>query len=237
MQAHPDSTGPAPLGVCRLGRIAFDQAWSLQNALRAKRQAQKIPDLLLLAEHPPTYTLGRSTPAADLPGGEAALRRRGAEVFRIERGGSVTYHGPGQLVGYPILDLRRRGRDVHRYLRQLEAVLIDTLACWGLEARRREGLTGVWVGDRKLAAIGVYLRGWVTMHGFALNIHPDLGYFAAMRPCGLDPGRVGSVEALKPPAPTLEKAADAVVASFGRVFGYAPRTMAAEAIAASPADL
>lgn len=164
--------------VCRAGQIDFAQAWAWQEALRELRRAGQIADALLLVEHPPTYTGGRST----LP---EHLLAEGLEMVPIDRGGSVTFHGPGQLVAYPIVDLRLRGRDVHQYLRDLEAVLIRTLGIYGLAGEAHPGLTGAWVGERKVASIGVHVRHWITAHGLALNVATDLSYFAAIRPCGL----------------------------------------------------
>ena len=168
--------------VCPAGTVPYDSAWEWQKTLRERRAAGELPDLLLLLDHPPTYTLGRST----RPGHLKAAAARGVSIHRIERGGSITYHGPGQIVGYPIVDLRPRGRDIHRFIRELEEVLIRTLSELGVCARRRPGLTGVWVEDQKIAAIGVHVRHWITLHGFALNVTTELDPFRWIRPCGLD---------------------------------------------------
>ena len=175
--------------VCRVGRINFARAWAWQESLRQLRRAEQIPDTLLLVEHPPTYTGGRATQAEH-------LLTQGLEVFAIERGGSVTFHGPGQIVAYPIVDLRQRGRDVHQYLRDLETVLIRTLGAYNLKAEARPGLTGAWVGSSKVASIGVHVRHWITAHGLALNVATDLSYFAAIKPCGLGSEEITTMDAL-----------------------------------------
>ena len=205
--------------VCRLGQMSFEAAWSLQRALREKRERDELPNLLLLVEHPPTYTLGRSAnPDHLLADADRLKEERGIAVFEIERGGSATYHGPGQLVGYPIVDLRPRGRDVHRFIRQLEQVLIGTLDAFGLPAQATKGLTGVWVGERKIASIGIHVRRWITMHGFALNVSPDLGNFQWIQPCGLDSGVITSMEELLAEDPGLEKVADETIRHFAAAY-------------------
>jgi len=167
------------------GRLPYGDAWALQRALLAARQADQIADTLLLLEHPPVITIGRAGHAANILIPREALAARGVEVFEIERGGDVTYHGPGQLLGYPILNLRALDEDVVRFVRLLEATLIRVLETFGIEAARRRGYPGVWVGEAKIAAIGVAVKRKVTMHGFALNVDPDLGHFALINPCGL----------------------------------------------------
>jgi lipoate-protein ligase B len=176
---------PSPAILLSLGRVPYREAWTLQQRLVAARQEGRIPDVLLLLEHPHTYTIGRSGKSSDLRVAEDYLKALGAEICAVDRGGQTTYHGPGQLVGYPILDLRQRGRNVHAYLRGLEHALIGTLADMGIAAGRIEKKTGVWVEDRKIAAIGVRFSRWVTSHGFALNVTTDLSYFAAIIPCGM----------------------------------------------------
>jgi len=167
------------------GRLPYGDAWALQRALLAARQADQIADTLLLLEHPPVITIGRAGHAANILIPREALAARGFEVFEIERGGDVTYHGPGQLLGYPILNLRALDEDVVRFVRLLEATLIRVLETFGIEAARRRGYPGVWGGEAKIAAIGVAVKRKVTMHGFALNVDPDLGHFALINPCGL----------------------------------------------------
>ena len=168
-----------------LGRIRYADALALQRELVHSRKQGIVPDQLLLLEHPHVITLGRNAKSENLLASDEALERAGIALHETDRGGDVTYHGPGQLVGYPIIDLREWKRDVVGYVRALEQVLIDTLAEFGLEAARVKGLTGVWVGGRKIAALGVHISRWVTSHGFALNVTTDLSYFQYIVPCGL----------------------------------------------------
>ncbi len=166
-----------------LGRIGYGEGLALQESLVAARRAGTVSDTVLLLEHEPVYTIGRTPDRSSLGAAASALPH---PTFEISRGGQATYHGPGQLVGYLVLDLSRRGRDLHFYLRALEQALIDTCAAFGVEAGRREGMTGVWAGPRKLASIGVGVRHWVSMHGFALNVtRESLAGFASIVPCGL----------------------------------------------------
>jgi lipoate-protein ligase B len=168
-----------------LGRIRYGDALDIQQQVAAGRKQGVTPDHLLLLEHPHVITMGRNGHAENLLASDEVMARTGIEYFPTDRGGDVTYHGPGQLVGYPILDLRDWKRDVGAYVRALEQTLIDTLGDYGIEAGRIPKLTGVWVGDRKIAAIGVHLSRWVTSHGFALNVSTDLSYFQYIVPCGL----------------------------------------------------
>src|SRR5574341_990063 len=168
-----------------LGRVEYGQAFELQRELVARRKAGLIPDQLLIVEHPHVITLGRNGRSEHLLAGEAALRRAGVSFYPPDRGGDITYHGPGQVVGYPILDLRDWKRDVVAYVRALEQALIDALAEFDIAAGRMAGWTGVWVEGQKIAAIGVHISRWVTSHGFALNVATDLAYFQYIVPCGL----------------------------------------------------
>ena len=196
----------------------------LQRALRGRRASGDLPhDVLLLVEHPPVVTLGRGTRTSSLPLPPAELERRGIEVFEIERGGDVTFHGPGQLVGYPILDLRGLRPDLHWYLRRLEDVLIDAVDRLGVPAGRIPGLTGVWTAGRKLASIGIHVKQWVTLHGFALNVTTDLEPFDLIVPCGIDRVVMTSLaeELLRTDTKTLEaETRQAVVDSFLARFEY-----------------
>ncbi|GAA4352045.1 lipoyl(octanoyl) transferase LipB [Hymenobacter saemangeumensis] len=222
LAAVPQATGPATgtanpaIGVRRLGQVAYEPTWDLQEQLLAETVAVKTrnrqlegsgasplptPNHLLLCEHPHTYTLGKSGKPEHLLLDEVALAAHGATFHRINRGGDITYHGPGQLVGYPILDLDNFRPDIHWYLRTLEEAVIQLLAEYGLNAGRIAGLTGVWLGweegapnPRKICAMGVKCSRWVTMHGFALNVCPDLGYFAHIVPCGITDKAVTSLE-------------------------------------------
>jgi len=171
------------LDVRRLGRTRYLDAHALQQELVEQRIAGDVGDLLLLTEHEPVITIGRGTPADE----RRLLGASGIEVVEVERGGEATYHGPGQLVAYPILALPPERRDLHRYLRDLEEVVIGVLGEFGLEGTRRPGLTGVWLGERKVCSIGVAVRRWVTWHGLALNLHTDLEPFRRFHPCGLAP--------------------------------------------------
>jgi lipoate-protein ligase B len=202
-----------PAWLLRPGIVPYDKALATQRRLVTERQAGAIPDLLLLLEHPEVITVGRA------PGGAAGVLAPGdVPVFEIERGGAATYHGPGQLVGYPILELAEGERDVGRYLRRLEDVLIAALARWGIAGERRPGWTGVWAAGHKLASIGVALRRWVTLHGFALNVTTDLTRFAALRPCGLPAAVMGSIESLTGARPAVAEVAGEVAARFAEVF-------------------
>ncbi|MBX9929517.1 MAG: lipoyl(octanoyl) transferase LipB [Gemmatimonadaceae bacterium] len=179
-----------------LGRIAYADALALQRRAAAARVAGELTeDLLLLCEHPPVVTMGRSAKAANLLLSETALAARGIELYEVERGGDVTFHGPGQLVAYPILDLTGHRQDLHWYLRQLEEVVIRAVASVGIVADRNPGKTGVWTDGRKLASIGVHARQWVTWHGVAMNVTTDLRYFDVMVPCGIADVTMTSVQA------------------------------------------
>jgi lipoyl(octanoyl) transferase len=202
------------LEVGRRGEVPYDVALTWQEALVARRLAGG-PDALLLLQHPPVYTLGRGADPRFL----GAAAHGAVPVVRVGRGGQVTYHGPGQLVGYPILGLRDLRPDVRWYVRALEQALIDALGDLGIGAVRRDGLTGVWVGARKIASIGVAIRRWVTWHGFALNVGADLRGFAAITPCGIDGVTMTSVAREGGPS-DVEGVADIVLARFVRHFGY-----------------
>jgi lipoyl(octanoyl) transferase len=204
--------------VLRLGRIPYAHGLELQEKLVAERQAGHIPDQLLLLEHDPVFTFGRNAQAQNFLLPVEALRERGFEVFETGRGGDVTYHGPGQVVGYPILDLSPDRRDVHRYVRDLEEVMIRTCVDYGLAASRVAGLTGTWLGDEKIGAIGVRIARWVTSHGFALNVGTDLSAFDLIVPCGIRGRGVTSLERkLGRPVP-LDEVMARLAASFAAVF-------------------
>ena len=198
------------------GRLDYTRALEVQQYLVAQRKAGAIPDQLMLVEHPHTITLGRNGHAENLLAGEDLLRRAGIAYHPTDRGGDITYHGPGQMVGYPILDLRDWKRDVGAYVRAIEQVLIDALADFGIHAGRIPKLTGVWVEGGKIAAIGVHISRWVTSHGFALNVSTDLRYFQYIVPCGLS-RPVTSMAQLGCQA-SWEEVAERLTAHFGRVF-------------------
>lgn len=203
--------------------MPYRVALARQYALAEQRGRGEVPDTLLLLEHPPTITLGRGSREADLLTDEASLSARGIAVERVDRGGEVSYHGPGQLVGYPILDLRDHGQDLHRYLRDLEEVIIRTLAAWGLAGERVSGRTGVWVEDRKIAAIGIKVSRWISLHGWALNVTTDLTPFRRdIVPCGIRDRDVTSLAELLPGrALARAEVEGALLAAFADVFRVA----------------
>ena len=210
----------ASLLVVDLGRRPYGEVLALQRAVAQRRIAGEIgEDVLLLVEHPPVVTLGRGARAEHLLASAAALRERGIECWEVERGGDVTFHGPGQLVGYPVLDLARHRQDLHWYLRQVEEALIRALRRWEIPAGRSAGYTGVWTRGRKIASIGVHARTWVTWHGFALNVATDLSYFDLIVPCGIQAVTMTSMEREVAPAAVDEDAvSNAVARAFGAVF-------------------
>ena len=206
--------------VRRLGVVPYAESLELQRELVERRKAGEISDQLLLLEHPPVITLGVKTrnDRSHVVATPQALEDEGVEVFESGRGGDVTYHGPGQLVGYPILDLRPDRCDVHRYVRDLEEVLIRTAATFGITAGRMPGLTGAWVGDEKLAAIGVRIARWVTSHGFALNVSTNLSHFGLIVPCGITDKGVTSLEKLVARPVLMADVEAAVTEAFCAVF-------------------
>ncbi len=207
--------------VCRveqLGEVDYARALEIQQEAVALRKANAIPDTLFLLEHPHVYTLGRNARREHLLVSDEQLRAIRAQVFETDRGGDLTYHGPGQLVGYPILDLTQHRRDLSWYMRSLEEVLIGVANDFGIEAGRVEGLTGAWVANDKLAAMGVHVSRWVTSHGFAFNVNTNLDYFKWIVPCGLRNKGVTSLQALLGKSVEMNSAIERVVKRFGRVF-------------------
>ncbi|MHC5034511.1 MAG: lipoyl(octanoyl) transferase LipB [Planctomycetota bacterium] len=218
-QADP-MTGQPQLHVIGPQRMPYGEALRLQVRLRdACIAAGAERNCLLLVEHPPTITIGRAGNRADLLADEGQLAELGVEVVETNRGGEVTYHGPGQLVAYPILDLRQRGRDLHRYLRNLEAWLVKLCRGYGVPAHAASPHTGVWVEDRKIASIGIAVRRWVSYHGAALNVSTDLSHFDLIVPCGLRGVTVTSLERELGWAPPLEHVAERAAACFAECFG------------------
>ena len=236
---HEARLARVPMHVVRLGLVPYARALELQRAVaRARISGEIAQDVLLLLEHPPVVTLGRSAKAHNLVASPELLAARGVELFEVERGGDVTFHGPGQLVGYPIVNLRGHKQDLHWYLRRVEEVLIRALDQIGIAAQRSEGRTGVWTGDRKIASIGVHARDWVTWHGFALNVSTDLSFFDLMVPCGLAGVTMTSAaRELGTAAPSFEAVAESVVSAFGTVFALAPSTSEAQTLDAILAEL
>jgi lipoate-protein ligase B len=212
----------APIAVVDLGRRAYREVLELQRDLCRRRVAGELTeDILLLVEHDPVVTLGRSTRASSLPISRELLEARGLEVFEIERGGDVTLHAPGQLVGYPILDLGGYRRDLHWYLRQIEETMIRGLADLGVLAERNPGKTGVWTSGRKIASIGIHVKQWVTLHGFALNVTTDLALFDLIVPCGIHGVTMTSVareQGATASDDSWSSARGAVIRRFGEVF-------------------
>ena len=212
--------------VLRLGLRPYDEAWEIQRCLCLKRLKEEVPDALLLVEHPPTITVGKSGKTANILASGEELDRRGVSLFFTDRGGDVTYHGPGQLVIYPIVDLRQRGRDIHAFVHDLEEVVIRTLAGFCISGTRNAH-AGVWVENRQIAAIGIAVRRWVTMHGIALNVSPDPTHFGLINPCGTAGTPVTSVCELARQDGSSDTVtdgvmgavADGVVAEFAAVFG------------------
>jgi lipoate-protein ligase B len=214
----PAMESRATLAVADLGVVEYGAALDLQTAIVAARLEDKIGDSLLLMEHPHVITLGRGADERFIVANPA-----GVPTYRVSRGGQVTYHGPGQLIGYPIIKLEGRARDVTRYLRNLEQAMVDALRESGLDASRRAGLTGIWIGARKIASIGVGIRRWVTYHGFALNVSTDLSFFDAIVPCGIEGCRMTSIsECIEPGREqiSIREFSASMQRSFARVFGY-----------------
>jgi lipoate-protein ligase B len=210
----------SPIAAYDLGRIPYREALDLQRRAVAARAANARGDAIYFVEHEPVLTVGRAGHAENLRASEELLRARGVEVIPVERGGDITYHGPGQIIAYPILALSDlpAGRDLHRYLRDLEEVLIGMLGSYGIVAGRRPPHTGVWVGDRKVAAIGVAVRRWITLHGFALNVDPDLTHFDWIHPCGIRDLGVTSMRDLLGSAPPRGEILARLREGFGKIW-------------------
>lgn len=211
-----------PCLVVDLGRRSYLSSWELQRKLVTLRKQDLVSDVLLLVEHPPTYTIGRNGDADNLLVPEAELTAAGIPLVRTDRGGDITFHGPGQLVGYPILNLKLWKADVHAYLRRIEEVMIRAVADFGVVADRRPDKTGIWHPDGKLGAIGVRLSRWVSSHGFALNVSTDLSYFKRIVPCGIVGHGVSSMESVLCDSVPINAVREAIVSHFGECFS---RTM------------
>jgi lipoyl(octanoyl) transferase len=213
--------------IVRCGTVAYEEARRTQKRIEAARQADEVPDVLLLLEHPPVYTKGRRTQPGELGMGEDWYRMQGIEVCETDRGGAVTYHGPGQLVGYPIVSLKPYGNNVHEYVRRLERLMIGSLAAYGIDAAVIDGLTGVWVGGgppegRKIGSIGVHVSRGVTTHGFAVNVNNDLQPFEWVVPCGLEGVRMTSLCRELGSEVDMDAHMDVVAERFGEIYGREP---------------
>lgn len=230
-----------PLLISDLGLISYTDAYALQQRLAAARKAGAIEDVLLLCEHPHVITLGRNAKRENLLVSENVLRQKGVELHATNRGGDITYHGPGQIVGYPILNLGAIKRDVGWYVRTLEEAMIRTTADFGLTAFRVPGKTGIWVNpvanpgaaEEKLAAIGVHISRWVTSHGFAYNVSTDLRYFDLIVPCGIAGRKATSLEKLLTRSVSSEEVKPRLVQHFAEFFSLAPRVISKQELAAS----
>jgi len=204
--------------VYHFGLIAYSDAYHLQRQLLCQRVNNEITDTLLLLEHPPTITIGKSGKLENVLASQAQLAEAGVSLFFADRGGDVTYHGPGQLVAYPIIDLRQRGRDVHQYLCELEEVIIRTLSDFSINACRDRSHAGVWVKGREIAAIGLRVSKWVSMHGFALNVNTDLERFSLINLCGFSDRKATSISALLSQEVSMEAVTEKLLAHFSEVF-------------------
>lgn len=203
-----------------LGLTDYARVWELQKRLVELRRQSRVPDMLLITQHEPVITMGRATNRGNLLASDERLRQKGVSLFEIERGGDITFHGPGQSVLYPIIDLTCRGKDLHKYLRDLENWLIESLKELGLSAGTKKGLTGVWVNDSKVAAIGVAVSRWVTYHGVALNVNTDLDYFRLINPCGITQYPVGSLKKLLDRQIDIDEVNNILADNFASLFYY-----------------
>jgi len=214
MITQPDNIAMNIIDILDLGVSPFKEVWDLQKELVKKRQNGQINDTLILAEHEPVYTLGKNADENHI----LQNPPREVKTYHIERGGDVTFHGPGQLVGYPILDLHNYKKSISGYMRSLEQLIIDTLAEYEITAERKDGLTGVWVGDEKIAALGVRVTRWITMHGFALNVTPDLTYYSGIIPCGIFEYGVTSMARLLTDEVTVDSVKQVLIEKFMNQF-------------------
>ena len=209
--------------ILEIERISYDEAFELQRRLVAARLKNQIEDTFILLEHDPVFTANREETFQNILAPSETLAQEGIEVCRTDRGGDVTYHGPGQIVGYSIMDLKEQGRDLHQYIRNMEQVLIDTLAEYGINAGRDPKHPGVWVKNEKIAAIGIAVKnGWITMHGFALNADPNMDHFRMIVPCGITDKGVTSMAALLKKAVDRSELHERLIAQYGRIFDRVP---------------
>ncbi len=217
--------------VSDMGLVEYGKAWELQKKLHSLRLRQEIPDILLLLEHPPTLTVGKAGSPKNVLAPTDKLVQMGISLFFIERGGDVTYHGPGQMVAYPIIDLRKRGKDIYRFVTDLEEVMIRTVRDFSLEAGRDPCHRGVWVGEKELGAIGISVRRWITMHGLALNVTTNLEHFALINPCGFTDRQATSMAACLSTHVSLESVRERTLVHFSDVFDVDLLPVLAEEIA------
>ncbi len=208
------------LTYCNLDTIDYKEAWDLQKSIFELRYQQKVDDVFLLLEHPHTYTLGKTADEKNLVGNEEYLNKNKISVYDIDRGGDITYHGPGQIVGYPIIDLNSWGKDTDKYLRALEEIIIRTCADYGLPVVRVPKYTGVWIEDRKIAAIGIKVTRWITMHGFALNVNTDLSLYNGIIPCGITNKEVTSLQKELNTEIDIQDVKSKILHHTAKIFGY-----------------
>lgn len=219
-QTNHNNPVDKPLWFIDLGRFKYMPVWEFQKQLQQMRIANEIPDVLIFVEHPPVYTIGKNGTENHIIAPSQQLAKEGIEVIPVDRGGDVTYHGPGQLVGYPIFDLKQHRKSVSYFMRQLEEVFIQALKKWHIEAGRNEGYTGVWVGNDKIVALGVRISRWVTMHGFAFNVEPNLAHFNGIIPCGIFHLGVTSLRELLGHSVGLDNVKTPVLDAFQKCFGF-----------------
>jgi lipoyl(octanoyl) transferase len=205
---------------CDLGFIDYKEAWDLQKSTVELRHNKKLEDIIFLLEHPHTYTLGKTADKKNLIGSDDYLNENRISVYDIDRGGDITYHGPGQIVGYPIIDLNEWQNDTHKYLRALEEVIIKTCGYYNINGTRVPKYTGVWIEDRKIAAIGIKVSRWITMHGFAFNINTDLSLFSGIIPCGISDKAVTSLQKETGRKIDIQEVKSLLVSNFKEVFSY-----------------
>ncbi len=205
---------------CNLDTVDYKEAWDLQKSIFELRYQQKVDDVFLLLEHPHTYTLGKTADEKNLVGNEEYLNKNKISVYDIDRGGDITYHGPGQIVGYPIIDLNNWGKDTHKYLRALEEIIIRTCADYGLAATRVPKYTDVWIEDRKIAAIGIKVTRWITMHGFALNVNTELSLYNGIIPCGITNKEVTSLQKELNTEIDIQEVKSKILNHTVTIFGY-----------------
>jgi len=208
------------LTYCDLGLIDYKEAWDLQKEILKLRYEKKITDILFLLEHPHTYTLGKTADKNNLISTEVYLKENKISVYDIDRGGDITYHGPGQIVGYPIINLNEWIKDTHKFLRALEEVLIETCESYGIAAGRNSKYTGVWINNRKIAAIGIKISRWITMHGFAFNVNTNLDFFKGIIPCGISDKDVTSLQKELNREIDIKSAKEIILKNFMNIFGY-----------------